>query len=236
MMKLILLVAITLMSFNSYSQKYVVGDALSPNSSELELFSTSSIGIKSYRYKKHINNRIDGRVVGDIVVGIKDGLVVRTIYLIIPQNGDLGVPKDILNKVQEGLPFPLGYHNGTYGANIDNFTIMLSRDNSAITFNKDRIIYMMSIKTESLIKRNGMVLPDPAIGSSGAPIIPNTDLHSGSIPTSKKKQPPKGMTIEELSELHGPASTGFGSVPESVSSYELLKSKNSGNKYFKRPK
>ena len=209
MMKLILLIAITSISFNSFSQKYVVGEALSPNSSELELFSTSSIGIKSYRYKKHINNRMNGRVVGDIVVGIKDGIVVRTIYLIIPQNGDLGVPKDILNKVQEVLPFPLGYHNGTYGANIDNFTIMLSRDNSAITFNKDRIIYLMSIKKESLIKRNEIVIPDPAIGSLGAPIMPNTNLHSGSIPKSKKEKPFKGMTIEQLSELSAPKSTGF---------------------------
>jgi hypothetical protein len=86
------------------------------------------------------------------------------------------------------------------------------------------------------LKQNEIVLPKPAVGSLVAPIVPNTNLHGGSFPKSKKKQPPKGMTIEELSELHGPASTGFGSVPESVSGTELLKSKNSGNKHFKRPK
>jgi hypothetical protein len=89
---------------------------------------------------------------------------------------------------------------------------------------------------QSRNKQDEIVLPKPAVGSLGAPIIPNTDLHGGSFPKSKKKQPPKGMTIEELSELHGPESTGFGSVPESVSGTELLKSKNSGNKHFKRPK
>jgi len=61
-------------------------------------------------------------------------------------------------------------------------------------------------------------------------------LSDDSYNKPKKKKPFQGMTIEQLSQLHAEPSTGFGSIPESVTGSELLKSNNNGNKYFKRPK
>lgn len=138
---------------NSYSQNYGLGESLNPIPSEFELLGISSkTGVATYRYKKHVSARFYGRQLGDIIVGVKDGHVAQTIYLMIPESGDIGVPKEILNLIQAVLPFPLAYVNGIYGVNIDNYSITISRSNNALTFNKDRIMYFSSIKQSLLMK------------------------------------------------------------------------------------
>jgi hypothetical protein len=138
---------------SGYGQNYSLGESLYPSKSEFELIGISSkTGVSAYRYKKRVSERFYGRVLGDIIIGIKDGHIAQTIYLMIPENGDIGVPKEIINLVQAVLPFPLSYINGRYGVNIDNYSISLSRTNNAITFNKDRIMYMSSIK-QSILER-----------------------------------------------------------------------------------
>ena len=138
---------------NGYSQNYNLGESLYPSKSEFELIGISSkTGVSAYRYKKQVSERFYGRKLGDIIVGVKDGHIAQTIYLMIPEDGDIGVPKEILNLIQSVLAFPLAYINGRYGVNIDNYSISLSRTNNAITFNKDRIMYMSSIK-QSILER-----------------------------------------------------------------------------------
>mgnify|MGYP000390786955 CR=1 FL=1 len=136
-----------------YCQNYSLGESLYPSKSEFELIGISSkTGVSAYRYKKHVSAKFYGRQLGDIIVGVKDGHIAQTIYLMIPESGDIGVPKEIINLVQSVLPFPLAYINNRYAVNIDNYTISLSRTNNAITFNKDRIMYMSSIK-QSILER-----------------------------------------------------------------------------------
>ena len=136
---------------NSYCQNFSLGESLYPSSSEFELLGISSkTGVSTYRYKKHVNARFYGRQLGDIVVGVKNGHVAQTIYLMIPESGDVGVPQEILNLIQAVLPFPLANVNGIYGVNIDNYSITISRTNNALTFNKDRIMYFSSIKQSIL--------------------------------------------------------------------------------------
>ncbi len=136
-----------------YSQNYSLGESLFPSKAEFELIGISSkTRVSAYRYKKQVSERFYGRKLGDIIVGIKDGHIAQTIYLMIPEDEDIGVPKDILNIIQSILPYPLTYLNGRYGVNIDNYSISLSRTNNAITFNKDRIMYMSSIK-HSILER-----------------------------------------------------------------------------------
>jgi len=136
-----------------YCQNYSLGESLYPSKSEFELIGISSkTGVSAYRYKKHVSAKFYGRQLGDIIVGVKDGHIAQTIYLMIPESGDIGVPKEIINLVQSVLPFPLAYINNRYAVNIDNYTISLSRTNNAITFNKDRIMYVSSIK-QSILER-----------------------------------------------------------------------------------
>lgn len=142
-----------ILTAHTYGQNYSLGESLYPSNSEFELIGISSkTGVSAYRYKKHVSARFYGRRLGDIIVGVKDGHIAQTIYLMIPEDGDIGVPKEILNLIQSVLPYPLSYTNGRYGVNIDNYSISLSRTNNAITFNKDRIMYMSSIK-QSLLER-----------------------------------------------------------------------------------
>jgi hypothetical protein len=146
-------IIILILSTYGYGQNFSLGESLYPSKSEFEIIGISSkTGVSAYRYKKHVSTRFYGRQLGDIIVGVKDGHIAQTIYLMIPEDGDIGVPREIINLVQSVLPYPLSYIDGRYGVNIDNYTISLSRNNNALTLNKDRIMYMSSIK-QSLLER-----------------------------------------------------------------------------------
>jgi hypothetical protein len=142
-----------ILSTYGYGQNFSLGESLYPSKSEFEIIGISSkTGVSAYRYKKYVSARFYGRQLGDIIVGVKDGHIAQTIYLMIPEDGDIGVPREIINLVQSVLPYPLSYIDGRYGVNIDNYTISLSRTNNALTLNKDRIMYMSSIKQSLLVR------------------------------------------------------------------------------------
>ncbi len=134
------------------AQRYFLGDELTPLSSEFKLIGKSSqTGVSSYQYIGKITDKMYNRKIGDITVGIKDNHIALTIYNIIPNSDDIGVPEDIVSLVQAGLSFPLTYKNGVYGVNIDNMSLSLSRTKNSMTFNKDRIMLFTSVKY-SLLK------------------------------------------------------------------------------------
>lgn len=136
---------------SSNAQKFSIGDELNPTVSEFQLLGiSSSTGVYSYKYKKTITAKMFDRQIGDIIVGIKKGHVVTTIYNLIPEPNDIDVPYSIIKFVENLLPYPLAYNNGVYGVNIDNTSITLSRTSNTMTFGKDRIMYFSSIKQSLL--------------------------------------------------------------------------------------
>ena len=141
-----------LVSVHAFSQQFSLGDRLSPTTSKFKLLGISSAtGVSTYKYIGAITDTyLHKRRVGEIIVGFKNGIIVTTIYNLIPEVGDVGVPKSTVDLVQSGLPYPLAYVNGMYGVNIDNVSISLSRSNNALTFNKDRIMLMTSVKNSLL--------------------------------------------------------------------------------------
>lgn len=141
-----------LVSVHSFSQKFYLGDPLTPKTATFKLLGISSAtGVSTYKYVGAITDKyFFDRRVGEIIVGIKNGIIVTTIYNLIPESGDKGVPQSTLDLVQSGLPFPLAERNGTYGANIDNMSISLSRSRNPLTFNKDRIMFFTSVKNSLL--------------------------------------------------------------------------------------
>ena len=150
--KTIILTLLLLISASSFSQKFYLGDRLSPNSTQFKLLGISSAtGVSTYKYIGAITDTyFYNRRVGEIIVGFKKGIVVTTIYNLIPEKGDVGVPQSTLDLVQSAIPFPLAYRNGLYGANIDNTSITLSRSNNELTFHKDRIMFFTSVKNSLL--------------------------------------------------------------------------------------
>lgn len=135
------------------AQRFSLGNQFSSDKTRFELLGISTqSGVATYRYIKAIDGSMFGRRIGDIVIGVKKGKVVTTAYNLIPLPEDVGVPKSIVNTVQKSLPYPLAYVNGMYGVNIDRESISISRQNSPLTFNKDRIMYYCSIKSSLLSK------------------------------------------------------------------------------------
>lgn len=147
-----IILAFLLVSASSFSQKFYLGDRLSPNSTQFKLLGISSAtGVSTYKYIGAITDTyFYNRRVGEIIVGFKKGIVVTTIYNLIPEKGDVGVPQSTLDLVQNGLPYPLAYRNGLYGVNIDNTSFTLSRSNNELTFHKDRIMFFTSVKNSLL--------------------------------------------------------------------------------------
>lgn len=133
------------------AQRYDLGDSFNSNSREFKLIGISSVtGVKTYKYIRPITDYMFDRKIGDIIIGEKYGRVVTTIYNLIPIKKDVGVPQSIVNLVQSALPFPLALVGNVYGVNIDNESITLSRSKNALTFHKDRIMYLSSVKKSLL--------------------------------------------------------------------------------------
>ena len=150
--KTIIFALLLLVSVSSFSQKFFLGDRLTPNANQFKLLGISSAtGVHTYKYIGAITNTCYyNRKIGEIIVGFKNGIIVTTIYNLIPEPEDVGVPQSTLDLVQRAIPFPLAYRNGLYGANIDNTSITLSRSNNELTFHKDRIMFFTSVKNSLL--------------------------------------------------------------------------------------
>lgn len=150
--KIIILVILLLVSASSFSQKFFLGDQLTPKSSQFKLLGiSSSTGVATYKYIGTITDTYYyNRRVGEIIVGLKKGIIVTTIYNLIPEKEDVGVPQSTLDLIQNTIPFPLAKRNGMYGVNIDNMTISVSRSTNELTFHKDRIMFFTSIKNSVL--------------------------------------------------------------------------------------
>lgn len=134
-------------------QKFYLGNYLEPTSNEFELIGISTkTGVSSYKFKKEIYDSLLYRKIGDIIVGIRDGIIVTTIYNLLPKSGDKGVPSDILELLEKAFPYPFKEANGVYGLNIDNESISVSRVTNSMTFGKDRIMFMTTVK-HSILER-----------------------------------------------------------------------------------
>lgn len=143
---------ITLESFDETEIPiFFIGDKISPTNDKFELLGiSSSTSVYTYKYRKRVLLRMFERQISDILVNVKNGYIVTTIYNLIPEKDDVGVPRSIVDLVQKNLPYPLTYINGLYGINIDDNTITLSRTKNPLTFNQDRIMFYSSVKNNIL--------------------------------------------------------------------------------------
>jgi len=140
-------------ALNGFAQKFYLGDKLYPNAKEYKLLGISSqTKVATYKYLGVITDKFFyNRKVGEIIIGIKNNTIVTTIYNLIPEPNDVGVPRTMLDLIESNLPFPLTYKDGIYGVSIDNTNITVSRTKNALTFHKDRIMFFTSVRN-SLLK------------------------------------------------------------------------------------
>jgi hypothetical protein len=107
-MKYYLITAMLSITSLSKAQRFVLGNQLTPGSNEFNLISISSTtGVRTYRYIKQIQDQMFDRKIDEILVGIKNGQIVTTIYNLVPKSDDIGVPSSIIELIQSNLPYPL---------------------------------------------------------------------------------------------------------------------------------
>jgi hypothetical protein len=107
--------------------------------------------LATYKYIGPITDKyFYNRKVGEIIVGVKNNIIVTTIYNLIPENKDIGVPISTLDLIESVLTFPLTYKNGIYAVSIDNVNISISRTKNQLTFYNDRIMIFTSVKNSIL--------------------------------------------------------------------------------------
>jgi len=138
-------------SFSLFAQRFDLGNSLNPKQPDFEYLGTSSAtGVSTYKYKKPKTEKFFNRNIGDIIVGVRSGKIVTTIYNLIPNKSDIGVPTDIITLIQANLPYPFKEVDGVYGLNIDNESISIARISNLLTFNQDRIMIMNTVKKSIL--------------------------------------------------------------------------------------
>jgi len=99
-----------------------------------------------YEYSKPISNDFFHHRVEKFFIGVKGNIVVKQIYILLPNTGEVGVPQPLIKEMEydfgksfhvDNLKF--GEHDGYYGAKVDNITVKVHLDNNSITSWKDRL-------------------------------------------------------------------------------------------------
>jgi len=153
--KYLTLLLFLILTSQAFAQKFYLGDKIYPSTKEFQnLGASSQTNVTTYRYLGKITDEyFYNRKIGEIIIGVKNNIIVTTIYNLIPEPGDVGVPRTTLDLIESNLPFPLSYKDGFYGVSIDNTNITVSRTKNALTFHKDRIMFFTSVRN-SLLKDN----------------------------------------------------------------------------------
>ena len=147
MKKILFTILFWLFFFDVFAQQFSIGEEVNPNTSQFKpLGASTKTGVYTYKYLGKIYNTLLNRDIGEIIIGVKNGHITMALYNLIPLPNDLGVPKSMRDDLEKEVGFPLGNTDGTYGLNLDNMTISLSRTNSVLTSFKDRIMFITTIK------------------------------------------------------------------------------------------
>ncbi len=152
--KIVSFLVILVISLSANAQNYYLGDEIKINSSDFILIGKSSkTGVSNYRYTRQVNEKMFEREIGDIIVGVKDGHIASTVYNLVPLPNDVGVPSSIIDLIQANLPFPMKNIDGTWGCTIDNNSISFRRSRDALTFGKDMISFLSTLKYSILTNK-----------------------------------------------------------------------------------
>lgn len=152
MNKITLFFILILLSNSSFSQRFYLGEKVYHIDNDFKLIGISSKTNDHY-YQfigKTGGDNLYGREIGDIIICINKSTIVTTYYSLIPKSDDIGVPSSVLNLFQKTLTFPLAFNDGIYGVNIDDYSYSISRTSNGLTFNKDRILIMNSVRESKL--------------------------------------------------------------------------------------
>lgn len=150
---LVLIITI-LCSISSFSQKFEIGDKINPSPSIFKhLDYAPSMRVHTYQYVGKLTDKyLFHRRVGEILVGVKNGVIVTLIYNLIPNKKE---PRDYLST----LKLIEKKWKATFNFSpIDKFVLVtgnkfisLGLTNNEMTFGQARVVYYTTIKYSILM-------------------------------------------------------------------------------------
>ena len=143
-----------LFSTYSFGQQFQIGDRVNPKYKQFKLLDHSpSMKVHTYQYIGPLtNNYLFHRRVGEVLVGVKNGVVVTLIYNLIPNKGEHKVSIFTLKLVKDKWKvelFPISF--GNYVATTCNTLLSLRLINNEMTFGQARIVFYTTIKYSILM-------------------------------------------------------------------------------------
>jgi hypothetical protein len=145
---------IILFSNYAFCQQFLIGAKVQIKSQHFKLLDYSpSMKVHTYQYIGPLtNNYLFQRRVGEVLVGVKNGVVVTLIYNLIPCKDEPRVPKSALKLIEKKWKIPLNLiaHNNWVLAT-GNKLVSLSLTNNKMTFDKARLVYFTTIKYSILM-------------------------------------------------------------------------------------
>jgi hypothetical protein len=138
----------------SFSQQFHIGERISAKSRDFKLLDYSpSMKVYTYKYvgKLEIKYLFD-RKVAEIIIGVKNGVVVTTIYNLKLNTNEHRIEKSTLKRVNKAIGKELLFvpHN-SFAITKGNTFVSLKICNTPLTFGQPRIVYLTSVKYSILL-------------------------------------------------------------------------------------
>lgn len=150
----LLLFLILLFSTTTFSQQFHIGDKVQINSKQFKLLDYSpSMKVHTYQFTGEIKDKyLFDRKVGEILIGVKNGVVVTTIYNLKLNTYERRIANSTLKKVNKtvGKDLALVSHN-SYAITKENTFVSLKICNTHLTFDQPRMVYLTTIKYSILM-------------------------------------------------------------------------------------
>lgn len=145
---------ILLFSTYTFSQQFNIGDKVQIKSQHFKLLDYSpSMKVHTYQYIGPLtDNFMFRRRVGEVLVGIKNGVVVSKIYNLKLNTDEHRIEKSTLKRVNNAVGKELLFvpHN-SYAITKGNTFISLKICNTPLTFDQPRMVYLTTIKYSILM-------------------------------------------------------------------------------------
>lgn len=148
------LLVVLLFSTLIYSQQFQIGDRVAVKSKDFKLLDYSpSMKVYTYQYVGELRDKfLFDRRVGEILIGLKNGVVVTTIYNLKLNNDEHRIEKSTLKRVNKAVGKELLFvpHN-SYAITKGNTFVSLKICNTPLTFDQPRLVYLTTIKYNILM-------------------------------------------------------------------------------------
>ena len=143
-----------LFSTYSFGQQFQIGDRVNPKSKQFKLLDYSpSMKVYTYQYVGKIKEKyLFKRKVADVIVGVKNGIVVTTIYNLKLNTDEHRIEKSTLKRVNKAIGKELLFvPHDSYAITKGNTFVSLKICNTPLTFDQPRMVYLNTIKYSILM-------------------------------------------------------------------------------------